>query len=84
MREDPAALIVRVENIYEQNDAYFSIDAAASWDATRLELTVMGRDDATVEYKIAGYVAHIYHGDVDAMQRMSSGHYIAYLHVGDT
>ena len=27
LREDPATLIVRVENIYEQNDAYFSVDA---------------------------------------------------------
>ena len=59
LREDPPALIVRVENIYEQNEVYFSVDAAATWDATRLELTVMGREDTTVEYKVAGYVAHI-------------------------
>jgi len=80
----PLALVVRVENIYEQNDEYFSVDALASWDATRLELTVVGDDSNTVVYKVSGYVAHIYHWEVDARQRMSSGHYVAYLNMDDT
>jgi hypothetical protein len=84
LREAPPALIIRVENIYEQNDVYFSVDALASWDATRLELTVMGDDSNTVVYKVSGYVAHVYHGDVDARQRMSSGHYVAYMNMDDT
>jgi hypothetical protein len=84
LQEAPPALIVRVENIYEQNDEYFFIDALVSWDATRLELTVMGDDNNTVVYKVSGYVAHIYHGDVDARQRMSSGHYVAYMNMDDT
>jgi hypothetical protein len=82
--EDPPALILRVENIYEQGENYFSVDASASWDATRLEFTVVGRADSTVEYKVSGYVAHIHDGDGDARQRMSSGHYVAYLHFGET
>ena len=32
LSEDPAALVLRVENIYEQSDQYFAVDAQAVWD----------------------------------------------------
>jgi hypothetical protein len=82
MQEDPAALVVRVENIYEQQEQYFAVDAAADWDVDLLEFSMLGNEESIGTYRVAGYVAHVHNGDVDALQRMRSGHYVAYLHVG--
>ena len=79
--EDPPALVIRVENIYEQSNEYFAVDAQAAWDFEHLDVTVLGRADTTATYRVTGYVAHVHSGEADAMQRMRSGHYVAYLHV---
>ena len=41
-----------------------------------LEFTVRGEADAHPRYQVADFVAH--ENDVDAEQRMLSGHYVAY------
>ena len=82
MHEDPPALVVRVENIYEEDEQHFAVDALADWSVDSLELGVLGVASTTTIYAVAGYVAHVHTGEVEALQRMRSGHYIAYLHVG--
>ena len=84
MQEDPPALVIRVENIYELDGQYFAVDASADWTVATLELGVLDRPDATISYSVAGFISHVHSGEVEAARRMKAGHYIAYLHVGST
>ena len=77
LREHPPAVLVRVENTYEQHGQHFSVDARAAWNTSSLPLTLLDQPGVSMPYDVAGYVAHIHNGDADAMQRMKSGHYIA-------
>ena len=39
-----SALVFRVENVYEQGDQHFVVDARADWSQQDVEITVSGRD----------------------------------------
>ena len=78
------ALVVRLDNVYEVDGAYFSVDAEADWSRTNFGITVRNAPQAVPEYSVAGYVAHIGGDQVDGLQRMRGGHYVAYVRSGDT
>jgi hypothetical protein len=53
------ALIVRVENIYEAGDEYFSVDAQADWSNISIPLSLRNRPNVQATYRVAGFVAHM-------------------------
>ena len=77
----PLALVLRVENIYEQNEDYFAVDARADWGEAEIECTVKEDAEQCPRYRVEAYVAHVNAGEVPAQERMQSGHYVAYIHV---
>ena len=48
-----------------------------------MAFTVLGRAGSRPRYRVAAFVAHENNADVDARQRMRSGHYVAYVLSGD-
>jgi len=77
--EAAAALVLRIDNVYEVEGEFFSVDARADWSRTAFGVTV--RDDPGVlpEYTVAAYVAHVADDQVSGAQRMRGGHYVAYV-----
>ena len=76
----PLALVLRVENIYEQNDNYFAVDARADWSVAEFDCTVLADAEQCPRYRVEAYVANINNAAVLAQERMRSGHYVAYIH----
>ena len=58
MQEAPPALVIRVENVYEQGEEYFAIDAQADWELGELEFTVLGKADSRPRYRVEAFVAN--------------------------
>ena len=82
--EAAAALAVRLDNVYEVDGACFSVDAEADWSRTSFRITVRNAPRAMPEYAVSGCIAHIGEDQVDGMQRVRGGHYVAYVRRGDT
>ena len=55
LQHRPAALVVRVEPVYEADGEYFRVDAQADWSIPLMEFTVAGDGQGTVVYRVAGY-----------------------------
>ena len=76
----PLVLVIRVENTYEEAGLAFAVDAKADWSVVDIAVSILGRPEAQPTYTVTGFIAHEHHGNVEAAQRMRSGHYKAYLH----
>ncbi len=70
-------MIVRVENLYQQGDNMFAVDARADCGNTRCPVSVTGGD--AVDYDVVAFVQHVAAPGAPALQRMRSGHYVAYV-----
>jgi len=77
--EATSALVVRIDNVYEVEGEFFSVDARADWSRTTFGITVMDAPDSAPQYTVAAYVAHTADKDVSGSQRMRGGHYVAYV-----
>ena len=81
--EAAPAIVVRVENVYQQGNDYFSVDARADWSIDSMELSVVGAPDRRPTYRIVAFVSHESNASADARARMRSGHYVAYARYED-
>ena len=79
MLDAPSALVLRVENIYEQDGNYFAVDVNADWSATDLCVSVRDKPSLNPKCCVAAFVAHVSGGEVETRQRMRSGHYTAFV-----
>ena len=72
----PPALVLGVENIYEEGDQYFAVEARAGWTVTEFAVSILRRDGrgSAPRYQVAGFVAHENRAKVAARQRMRFGH----------
>ena len=52
------ALIIRLENTYEQGGDKFWVDAEVEWPEDSLTLTVANDEEPQVEYDVQGYLVH--------------------------
>ena len=72
-----------MENVYQQGEESYAVDAKAIWSWAELGFTLRGDADTCPRYQVAAFVAHETDADVDARQRMRSGHNVAYTLNGD-
>ena len=77
--EATSALVVRVDNVYEVEGEFFSVDARADWSRTTFGVIVRDAPDSVPQCTVAAYVAHLAGEDVSGSQRMRGGHYVAYV-----
>ena len=75
----PSALVVRAENIYEQEEEYFVVTARADWNIDEMEVSLLGDGESRPRYRVSGFVAHENNAEVSARQCMRSGHCKAFV-----
>ena len=77
LREASEAVVLRVENMYEQDGHIFAVDVRADWRDTVFPVSVL--DGGAVAYEVAALVQHRGTSGAPALQRMRGGHYVAYV-----
>ena len=83
LRDTPPVLVLRVEPLYRVDGEAFRIDARAEWPTGAMEFTVAGAGGASAQYNVAAYVSHRPNREVEAVESMRAGHYVAYICSGE-
>ena len=68
----PPALLVRMENVYDEGNAYYHVDVKVTWSRVACDLTC--GHGSTVRYRVAAL----------AIYRRSERHYVAFIHSDNT
>ena len=78
----PAVLAIRINNIYEQGDDAFWVDAQVDWPKEALTLTIANDAAPQAEYVVQSYLVHRRDEGASVSLGMRSGHYVAYFQHG--
>ena len=68
IRDASEAVVLRVENMYEQDGNFFAVDARADWRATVFPVSIL--DGGAVSYEVVAVVQHRAATGAPALQRM--------------
>ena len=72
LQSAPPALLVRMENVYDEGNAYYHVDVKATWSRVACDLTC--GHGSTVRYRVAALVIY----------RRGERHYVAFIHSDNT
>ena len=75
-------LAIRINNIYEQGEEEFWVDAQVDWPKEALTLTIANEAAPEAEYVVQSYLVHRRDEGASVSQGMRSGHYVAYFQNG--
>ena len=79
LEQSPEALVVRLENTYEEGGELFWVNVDAKWPEEPYPITTKESGQAQTEYIVQAYLVHRRAAGAGVAQGMRSGHYIAYF-----
>ena len=79
LKHAPAALVIRINNIYEQGIDEFWVDARVEWPKEALTVTIDNHAAPQAQYVVQSYLTHRREEGVSVSRGMRSGHYVAYF-----
>ena len=79
LKHAPPSLAIRINNIYEQGDAEFWVDAHVDWPTEAFTVTINDAAAPQAEYVVQSYLAHRREEGASVSRGMRSGHYVAYF-----
>ena len=82
LKRAPPALIIRINNIYEQGGEEFWVDARVEWPNEALTITIGNDAEPEVEYDVQACLVHRHADGAPVSRGMRSGHYVAYFRQG--
>ena len=82
LNQAPDALVIRIENTYEQGGEHFWVDLDVKWPSDSCTLTVNNDAQPYVDYDVQSYLVHRPQKELPVSEGRKSGHYLAYFKHG--
>ena len=83
LERSPDALMLRIENTYEEGGELFWVDALAKWPDGPYPITTKEAVQAQRDYDVQAYLVHRHDAGADVSSGVRSGHYVAYFKCDD-